>query len=366
MSSVLEPAVSTTADIGQLDLEHGGHIEDAHVAFSVHGDADLPAVLVLGGISAGRHILTADGVRSGWWPGVVGPGSALDPAHHRLVGVDYVAGRGDSSSPAPAGEWPVITTGDQAGAIIALLDRLGIERLHAVVGASYGGMVALALAERFGTRLDRVVAICAAHRAHPMATAIRSIQRRVIRLAAMAEDAAGGVAIARALAMTTYRTAAEFDERFGGAPSIAAGAVRFPVDSYLDHHGHDYAASFPAQSFLALSQSLDLHHVNPSRISAECALICFDSDTLVPPADVHVLARALPREPALTCISSRYGHDGFLKEPRAVSSAIAAALNGTSAPTTSYAARSTASSTNGAGSSRSIGTDGSRSAAGAP
>src|SRR5690606_4640148 len=188
----------------------------------------------------------------------------------------------------------------------------------AVVGASYGGMVALTLAARAGERTERVVAICAAHRPHPMATALRSVQRRIIRLGCRTGTHDEGVAIARALAMTTYRTTGEFRLRFGSALSTADTAARFPVDDYLDHHGAAYAADFPAECFLTLSQSLDLHSVDPGAIDVPCSLICFDSDTLVPPQDVRALAAALPRAATLTCISTPYGHDGFLKETSAV------------------------------------------------
>jgi cystathionine gamma-synthase len=328
MSTALDTSQSAIIGVGSLALDHGGRLDDAHVACSIYGDEAAPPVLVLGGISAGRDLLTpADGSRRGWWPGVVGESAALNPRCFRLIGIDYLGGRGESTRPAPGDVWPIVTTADQAAAIVALLDSLAIDRLHAVVGASYGGMVALALAERFGGRTDRVVAICAAHRAHAMATAARSVQRRIVRLAAAQGIPQRGVAAARALAMTTYRTAAEFDDRFRGDPRVVNGVAHFPVDAYLDHHGRDYARSFPAESFLLMSQSLDLHCVDPRRISSACTLICFDTDTLVPVTDVRALAAALPRRAGVTCIASQYGHDGFLKESDAVSRAIAAALN---------------------------------------
>jgi homoserine O-acetyltransferase/O-succinyltransferase len=160
-SSATPTAIDHTIDIGTLHLRHGARLDHVRIAFTVHGNDDAPPVLVLGGISAGRHLLPAGDAAgtSGWWPGVAGAGAALDPRCHRLISIDYIGGRGDSSRPAPGERWPAVTTSDQATAIVALLDTLGIERLHACVGASYGGMVALALAERFPERVERVVAI---------------------------------------------------------------------------------------------------------------------------------------------------------------------------------------------------------------
>ncbi|MGH7447244.1 MAG: alpha/beta fold hydrolase, partial [Longimicrobiales bacterium] len=305
MSTILDAPRSGTISIGALALDHGGQVDPARLAFATYGDEGAPTVLVLGGISAGRHLLPGDEARSGWWPDVAGEGGALDPRWHRLIGVDYIGGRGDSSSPAPGERWPVITTGDQAAAIVALLDVLGIERLHAVVGASYGGMVALALGERFADRVAHIIPICAAHRPHAMATAVRSVQRRIVRLGISEGAPQRAVAAARALAMTTYRTAAEFDERFQGNARVSDGIAHFPVDVYLDHHARDHAESFTAESFLTLSQSLDLHRVDPQRISTACTLICFDSDTLVPKSHVRALAAAVPGGATVTCIPSR-------------------------------------------------------------
>lgn len=359
MSTVLTERTARTSrvSIGTLALERGGELRGVHLAYETYGDPLHPAVLVLGGISAGRHLLpTADDPQEGWWPGVVGAGGALAPEQHWLIGIDFVGGRGESSRPRTGERWPPLTTGDQAAAICALLDELGVARLHAAVGASYGGMVALALGSRFADRVQRIITIGAAHRAHPLTTAVRSVQRRIVGLGIATGAAQESVGIARALAMTTYRSAAEFDERFSGRPLDNGGSAVFPVDAYLDRHGRRYADTFPAESFLVLSQSLDLHAVDPAHIRADCTLVCIDSDTLVPASDVRALAAALGERARLICIQSRYGHDAFLKEVGAVNEIIACALRDDTAvvtgsagvppalgadgqPTTSYAAR---------------------------
>jgi cystathionine gamma-synthase len=327
MSAAVELARPCRVPVGDLPLEHGGTVPDVHVACELHGPHHAPPILVLGGISSGRNLLGSDGTRpAGWWPGVAGPGCALDPARHRLISVDYVGGRGDSSRPGAAAMWPPFSTVDQAAAIVRLLDHLHIRTLHAVVGASYGGMVALALAERHPGRVERVITIGAAHRSHPLATAIRSVQRRIVRAGLDRHDAGRAVGIARALAMTTYRSAAEFADRFNGPAQVACDGVAFPVDAYLDHHAGRYTRDFPAPAFLTLSQSLDLHRVDPGRIQARCTIVSIDSDMLVPPADSRALADALGDRADFISIRSPYGHDAFLKEPAVVGAAITAAL----------------------------------------
>ena len=178
--------------------------------YELTGPPNAPLVVVLGGISATRHVTaTASDTREGWWQALVGPGAAIDTRDVRVLGIDW-------SVPTTG----TVTTFDQATAIVAVLDRLGVDRAAAIVGASYGGMVALAFGAAHPSRVDRLVVISAAHESHPMATAHRVIQRRIIRMGLAAGTPSDGVALARALGVTTYRTAAEFAARFDVAPQL--------------------------------------------------------------------------------------------------------------------------------------------------
>jgi homoserine O-acetyltransferase len=212
--------------------------------------------------------------------------------------------------------------------VVAVLDALEAQRAHAVIGASYGGMVALALTDVAPDRLARGVVISAAERSHPMSTALRSLQRRVVRLGVTSGHATEAVAIARGIAMTTYRTAPEFAARFGGdgtEPSASLAAV----DGYLAYQGERFARRFDPGAFLRLSESLDLHHVVPATIRAPLTLVAVDSDTLVPPSQIRALHERLGRlgrPSSLVEIQSPYGHDAFLKERAAMASILNAAL----------------------------------------
>ena len=102
------------------------------------------------------------------------------------------------------------------------MDVAGIDRLERVVGASYGAMVGIQFACLAPDRVGHLTAISGAHRPHPLATAWRSIQRRIVDLAEAGGDPRAGVELARSLAMTTYRSADEFAARFEG-PAEQAG-----------------------------------------------------------------------------------------------------------------------------------------------
>jgi homoserine O-acetyltransferase len=292
----------------------------------------LPLVLAIGGISGHRRVFDEQQASAGWWQEVVGPGRALDSTRLRVLGIDYLGGSGASSGPppgsafgqepgqgaassAPAGEPPPsIASVDQAAAIVQLLDHLGVAKLRAVVGASYGAMVALALGERWPERVGRLIVISGADRAHPMATAWRTVQRRTVRFAQQQGASAEGLELARALAMASYRSPEEFVARFAAPPQRVQGRFVFPVEEYLFARGRAYAAQYRPESFLCLSESIDLHSVEATRITVPSTVVGVREDQLVPIEDMRALAARLP-DARLHEISSPHGHDAFLKEP---------------------------------------------------
>lgn len=326
----LVPSCDGTVGL-RLPLEYGGELPDAVVGYRRIGAglSPRPVVAVLGGISAGRHVTACiDDASPGWWESMVGAARPIDTSAFDVVAIDWVGGAGLSTGPRDDVPFPAVGTHDQARALLAVLDRLGIRRLHAVVGASYGAMVALAFAERYGDRVDRAIVISGAHATHPMATALRSVQRGIVRLGLATGHRHDAVSLARSLAMTTYRTAQEFAERFDVAPRWTEDGPRFPVEDYLAHHGERFADRFSPRSFLCLSESVDLHHVDPSAIATPATLVAVEGDPLVPAWQMAALRDALGGPATLDVVTSRYGHDAFLKEVETIGGRIAAALAG--------------------------------------
>lgn len=302
---------------GALSLYHGGRLSDARIAWRLVGAAHAPVVCALGGISANRHVCLTEDSPQGWWSEVVGPGGALDTHSYRVLSFDYLGGSGDSTGPQPAPAsartFPSISSYDQAEALVRLLDHLGVKSLAAIAGGSYGGMVGLAFAERYPERVGHVITIGAADRSHPLATAWRSVQRHIVGFAAACGQPQEGLRLARALAMTTYRSPEELAARFSGAVARDGERFVFPIEEYLFARGSDYAQRYRAESFLCLSESIDLHRVDAARVFVPTTVVAIREDQLVPLADLRALAARLPRG-RLHEISSIYGHDAFLKE----------------------------------------------------
>jgi homoserine O-acetyltransferase len=259
-------------------------------------------VAVLGGISA-TCAACDDGAQRGWWRELAGPGRALDTRAIRVLGWTY-----------PTTTNGRVTTRDHARALVAILDELGIERLDALIGASYGGMVGLALAQLHPERVHTLVCIGAAHCAHPLATAWRAIQRRIVRFGLEHDAGRDALVLARALAMTTYRSREEFAARFDEPPDDGPIGPVFEVERYLVSRGEDYAQRTAPERFLALSEALDVHRVEPERIRVPATFVAVRQDQLVPLEQMRELARRYAGPCTLHEIDSIYGHDAFLKE----------------------------------------------------
>jgi len=262
------------------------------------GPDDGPATIVLGGISADRRLVD-DETGPGWWPGVAAPGGALDPRYRRLLSMDFLD---DAAEPFP-------TVEDQAAAVLMLADSAGLDQF-ALVGASYGGTVALTVAADAPERVSRVDLLCASAGVHPMAQAWRSIQRDILEMALDAGLGARGVDIARRLAMTTYRTPEEFAQRFG--PGGEAGGV----EAYLAARGARYAQDVPPERYLSRLASMDAASPDLSRVKAPVRLLAYRSDRLVPLQEVQATQAGLAHVNCqLEVHDSLYGHDAFLKDP---------------------------------------------------
>src|SRR5205085_2755927 len=160
-------------------------------------------------------------------------------------------------------DFPLVTVRDMVQTQARVLDHLGITRLHAVIGGSLGGMQALQWAVDFPERVEHCIAIGTAPLS-AMGLALNHLQRQAIQLGSAADgNSKDGLALARAIAMCSYKSAALFDERFARQPNrngenpLRAPNSRFDVAGYLDHQGKKFVQRFDANSYLLLSKAMD-------------------------------------------------------------------------------------------------------------
>jgi homoserine O-acetyltransferase len=289
------------------------------------GDPSCPAVVALGGISAGRHVAASTAYADpGWWDTQTAPGAPLDPRRVRLLSIDWLGADGVLDVP--------IDTTDQAAALATALDARGVRQLVALAGCSYGAQVGFAFATAFPDQLRHLIAISGGCRPHPYAAAYRALQRRVVELGERAGRGSEALAISRGIGMLSYRTPTEFADRFTTAPTIADGRVRVGAEDYVAARGAAYAAAWAPVAFRRLSESIDLHDVDPAAVRSPVTLAAVEGDWLCPPDDLAAFAALIPACPQVTRIHSLYGHDAFLKEPAAIAAVLteglAAALAG--------------------------------------
>ena len=285
------------------------------VPFELTGPEEAPLLVVMGGISASRHVCAgARDPSEGWWRRIVGPGLAIDVREWRVLGIDFLGAPG-TIEPGAEDESRTrfhITPGDQADALVAVLDHLGEKKAHRVVGASYGGNAALALGIRYPGRTDGIVVVAAAHRPHPLATGVRTAQRAIVDFARGHGRDADGVAMARALAFTTYKTAAGLDARFPFEADVSSGTPVHAVDRYLWQRGREFARRFDARTYLTLCASIDLCDLRPEELTVPCWLIAWADDRSVPLWLVEEMHRRAGARSHLRVLESDAGHDAFL------------------------------------------------------
>lgn len=289
-----------------VQLERGDRLESDTLRARLYGKEGAPVIIVLGGISATRFVADGERLNRGWWSRLVRHGGAIDLNHFAVLGYDFAPSTDADTSLS-------LTTYDQAARLAALLDHMNINKVAAIIGSSYGGMTALAFAQNHANRVDHLCVIGAAHRPHPIGVAWRGIQRRVVRLALEAGTPEAGLKLARELAMTTYRTPEEFSDRFT-LEETHQNPSRFDICDYLGSRGDAFAAQMDAKRFLALSESIDLHRVEPEKITTPTLLMTAISDQLAPLSDMRELRDRLAGTSELFTFTSLFGHDAFLKE----------------------------------------------------
>lgn len=340
-----------------LPLDGGTSLSPVEVAWQSYGtlnEARDNAILVCHALTGdqyvtGRHPVTG---KPGWWERMVGPGKPIDTDRFHVICSNVIGSCMGSSGPAsldPASQspwgmrFPVFTIADMVRAQAALLDALGIGRLHAVVGGSMGGMQALAWAAHHPKRVGRVLVIASAARHSAQNIAFHEVGRQAI----MADPAwkggdyydargsgpAKGLAVARMAAHITYLSeeglTAKFGRRLQDRDAKTFGFdADFQVESYLRHQGLAFTDRFDANSYLYITRAMDyfdLAEAHGGQLSAAFArsiatrfcLVSFTSDWLYPTSESRAIVHALNAAGAPTSfveLESGFGHDAFLLE----------------------------------------------------
>jgi homoserine O-acetyltransferase len=335
---------------GTFAMHLGGELPEVQVAYETWGKLapDHGNVLLLfTGLSPSAHAASSPAdPMPGWWEEMLGPGKPLDTHRFYVICVNSLGSCFGSTGPssmnpdtgkAYALSFPTLTVEDIAAAAHAALQALGIRRVRVLMGASLGGMSALAYALLFPDAAEVLVSLSSATHSEPFAIAVRSLQRELIRSDGAwqggnyppGDGPREGMRLARKLGMISYRSAPEWLERFGRERADNAGrepfGIEFEVESYLESRARAFAGGFDANSYLYLSRAMDLFDAAEHGGTVDKAfkhlrlrnalVVGVETDILFPLHQQHALADALQRaaiETQYLPLASKQGHDSFL------------------------------------------------------
>ncbi len=300
------------------------------------------------------HALTGDAHAAGWHPGdkhpgwwdtIIGPGKPIDTDKWFVVCSNLLGGcqgtTGPSSiNPATGQPWgldfPLLAIGDFVEVHRALGAHLGVNRWHAVVGGSMGGMQALEWSLRHPDELCNAVVIASSSRLTAQNIAFSAVARQAImrdehfdggQFAGQGHNPDVGLSIARMMAHITYTSQEGFDEKFGRRAQIEGAehgfGVDFAVESYLDHQGEAFLSRFDALSYLYLTRVMDYFDpfADPHALDVVAAhpvnylVVSFDSDWRFSTEHSRRIVRELEHgglPVTFRDIRSPWGHDSFL------------------------------------------------------
>lgn len=339
-----------------LRLAGGAELPHVEVAFETYGELDASganAVFITHALTGDAHAAgrEADTGRIGWWDNLIGPGKAIDTDEYFVICANLLGGckgtTGPSSIDPSTGRayglgFPPLHIADLVTAHRRLLDRLGVERLHAAVGGSLGGMQVLQWVLDEPEQIERALVIAASARLTPENIALSSVARHAIladpdfrdgRYAEHGVVPAHGLKVARMLAHITYVSDRSLTAKFGHERDTTGSEQRlgpdFAVEHYLQHQGDKFLDRFDALSYLYLTRPMDYFDpFGPEQVEATDAalagtaarfrLLSFDSDWRFSTSHSVLIEKELRRvglDVERHEIASSWGHDSFLLDP---------------------------------------------------
>ncbi len=347
MTNPVEPTVEadfTFAKDRPFQLDSGAQLGPVTLHYTMYGRLNEQrdnAILACHALSGSANV-------GDWWAGMFGPNKPFDTSQFCIIGCNVLGSCYGSTGPTSDNpktgrhygpSFPIVSIADMVRGQAALADHLGIQRFHTVIGGSIGGMQSLAWATMYPDRLARCVAIGSVPLS-AMGLALNHLQRQAIcndpdwrnGHYAHGQQPRKGLALARAIAMCSYKSAALFDQRYARKPNRGeerpthSMTDRYDIAGYLDYQGELFFTRFDANSYLTISKAMDNFDLGADsatraeilrRIQARVLLVGITSDWLFPVSDVCDLHNRM-RNQGIDChyqlLASDHGHDAFLAD----------------------------------------------------
>jgi homoserine O-acetyltransferase len=323
------------------------------VGYETWGDPRNPAVLVCHALSGNTHCTDLESPnddKRSWWSGMVGPGRAIDTNRYHVICINMLGGCGGTSGPAsvnpddgePYGlHFPVVTISDIVRSQKLLLDRLGVQRLHAVIGGSMGGFQALQWAVDYPEFVERCIPVASSAYSNQFMIMTNRVQIDAIQRDPNYNNGEyhggpqpeAGLAIARMVGFTTFISPIMMERKFAKYHK----SVREPyldgqfhqqylheAESYLHTVATPFTDKFDANSMLYLLQTwnhfdLAVKHGTLAKamenVQSKMMVIAARGDNLFPAYLSEEVVKALQvngKPVWYELVEDDYGHDFFL------------------------------------------------------
>ena len=361
-----------------FELKCDEHLSSFTLAYEVYGELSEKkdnAVLLFHALSASQHAaginenvddLTVEWDKEcqiGWWNEFIGPGKALDTNKYFIICANYLGGCYGSTGPGsgnpetgrPYGsDFPRVSITDIVKSQIELINDLGINQLHATVGSSLGGLMAISLAAQYPNKMKNVVAL-----ASGIKTSVLQRIHNLEQITAIESDKdfsegnyydgrnpEKGLALARMIGHKVFISLATLERRASKEIKKEEDSswyqIQSSIESYMLHQGQKFVKRFDANTYLRILdawQSFDILKESGfdnfkdmfSRCNHQNYLIfTINSDVCFYPHQQEELRKALSEggiNPMHITVHSEKGHDSFLLEPELFAPHIDYALN---------------------------------------
>lgn len=369
MTEYIAPGTRFISLPSPFEFKRGDSLLNARIAYETWGEINAAgdnAILILTGLSPNAHAASnAGNPEPGWWEAMLGPGKPIDTNRWFVICVNSLGSCKGSTGPASINprtgeayrlDFPDLSIEDIADAAHEVVRALGLEKLACVIGTSMGGMSALAFLYLHPGAARAHINVSGSTRALPFSIAIRSLQREAIRLDPAWNQGhyddqhypENGMRMARKLGVVTYRSAMEWDGRFGRVRLDSEireddpFGLEFEVERYLEGHARRFVHQFDPNCYLYLSRSMDWFDLAEyahgdviaglARIKVDKSLsIGVHTDILFPLQQQEEIAdglRAGGAESEFVALPSPQGHDAFLVDIERFGPVISGFLSG--------------------------------------
>lgn len=350
-----------------FELGCGSVLEGIQLAYETYGELNSEknnAILVFHALTGSQHAaginrfvagvenLWTEECHLGWWDDFIGPGKGIDTEKYFVICINYLGGCYGSTGPSSinpktdrpyGGEFPHISIADIVKSQKLVIDHLGIERLHAVIGPSLGGLMCLDYAGLFPENVLNIISIGSGYNVPVLQKLFTLEQIMAVENDPHFNDGnyydgthpRNGLCLARMISHKTFISLYYLQDRAKGEVRQFDDHFKWyslsdPMESYMLHQGRKFVTRFDANTYLRIMeawQTFDLlTHSEKESIEDffknsqhhRYLIFSIDSDVCFYPeqqSDLNQLLKEHHIQSMHITVHSEKGHDSFLLEP---------------------------------------------------